>query len=105
MISGCSTVGVQAPKVPPSVSFSDYCPPPQTFADWNTFTKETKVAKGETAFQTVKNFKLAEKEKNTSAQRLWTGMKACRSKKVEMEVTATVTKKQRSVSDILAGGL
>lgn len=98
-------MGVQAPKAPPSVSFSDYCPPPQTFASWNTFTAETKVAKGENAFQTVKKFKLAEKEKNASAQRLWTGMKACRTKKVEMEVTTTVKKRQSTVSDILAGGL
>lgn len=96
-------MGIQStPVKPPSVSFQDYCPPPQTFADWNTFKAETKVVKGESPFATVKRFRLAEREKNASAQRLWTGMKACRSKKVEIEVTA---KKKEAVSDILAGGL
>lgn len=92
-------------KLPQPISFADYCPPPQTFANWNVLKEETKVKKGETAFQTVKRFRLAEKEKNAAAQRLWTGMKSCRAKQVQVEVETTVRKKQQAVSDILAGGL
>lgn len=96
-------MGVEPKKLPPTVSFSDYCPPPQTFASWHDFTQKTQVKKGETAFQTVKRFRIAEKERNDAAQRLWTGMKACRAKKVDLDVQ--VTKKQKAVSDILVGGL
>jgi hypothetical protein len=94
---------VEGKKAPPAISFADYCPPPQTFADPRTFRTVTKVKKGETAFQTVKRFRLAEAKKNAAAQRLYNGMRSCRSKRVEME---DVTEIEGGVtSDILAGGL
>ncbi len=75
--SGCSTLGVDAEKVKP-LPASSLCPHPSAYASYNTFLSETRIKEGETAFQTVKRFRVAEKEKNSAGRRLWAGMKACR---------------------------
>lgn len=78
-ISGCSTLGIDPPPVEP-VKIAAVCPHPATFASYKTFTYKTEVRTGESAFQTVKRFRLAEKEKNDAGKRLWRGMKQCRSR-------------------------
>lgn len=99
-ISGCSTLGVDADKIKPLPAAS-LCPPPSTYASYNTFLAETRIREGETAFQTVKRFRLAEKEKNAAGRRLWSGMKACRQEKE----TPRDKQKDETIADILAGGL
>ena len=89
-------------KSPPPVSFSAYCPPPEAFADYDDFVWKTQVKTGDTAFQTVARFKLAEAEKNAAGRNLWNGFKNCRAKRVLPQ--APKTKKQEATSDILAGG-
>ncbi len=77
------------------------CPHPSVFASYNTFQTETRLQKGETAFATVKRFRLAEKEKNAAGRRLWSGMKACRAKEPAKPKEPT----DSTISDILSGGL
>lgn len=76
------------------------CPHPSVFASYTTFQSETRIREGETAFQTVKRFRLAEKEKNAAGRRLWSGIKACRQ---EVEKPAGPT--EETVIDIFGGGL
>jgi hypothetical protein len=78
--SGCSTLGVDGAKIKPQPA-SALCPHPRVYANWHTFTGTTQIKQGETAFQTVKRFRVAEAEKNKAGQRLWEGMKACRQDK------------------------
>jgi hypothetical protein len=78
--SGCSTLGVDGAKIKPQPA-SALCPHPRVYANWHTFAGTTQIKQGETAFQTVKRFRVAEAEKNKAGQRLWEGMKACRQDK------------------------
>jgi hypothetical protein len=66
------------PEAEPKVAA--VCPQPGVFADPRVFRSTTKIQKGETAFQTVKRFRLAEAQKNAHGDRLWRGMQACRAK-------------------------
>lgn len=76
---GCSIPALQtSAPAPASAPLAQACPSPQIFASWSTFTSETKVVPGETPFETVKRFRLAEKAKNSAGQRLWRGLKQCR---------------------------
>jgi hypothetical protein len=103
MMCGCST-GVELPKSPPPVSFSAYCPPADAFADYDTFVTRTVVKEGDTAFQTVKKFRLAEAEKNGAGRRLYNGFEQCRSKRVIPPRPKVKQPQPDAVSDILAGG-
>ena len=78
---------------------SDYCPAPQAFASWSDFTTYTKVVKGESAYQTVKRFRIAEARKNAAGQRIWMGLKRCR----DQDIPAPKTK--ATPTDVLIGGL
>lgn len=82
MTSSCSTM----PKLPATGPVAEpkvaaVCPPPGVFANPQVFRTETKVKKGETVFQTLKRFRLAEAEKNAHGDRLWRGMQSCRTAK------------------------
>lgn len=84
MISGCSTLGIDGSRLEP-VKVAAVCPHPSVFANYATFTNATQVRQGESAFQTVQRFRLAEAEKNRAGRRLWQGMKQCRAKDVPEE--------------------
>ncbi len=99
MTSGCSTLPSPS-DVNPQKKAALLCPHPSVYANWATFTGKTEVKQGETAFQTVKRFRVAEQRKNAEAQRLWEGMKACRADK-----SPTQPDKEKTISEILIGGL
>lgn len=94
MMHGCST-----PQPSEPISAAALCPHPSVYASYATFNRTTEVKSGETAFQTVKRFRIAEKEKNASGRRLWNGLKSCRTKNAKPD------EKERSITEILIGGL
>jgi len=83
MTSGCSTmpkIPAVAPPLAAEPKVAAVCPQPGVFADPRVFRSKTVVKPGESAFATVKRFRLAEAQKNAHGDRLWRGMQACRAK-------------------------
>lgn len=74
MISGCSTAEIPVA----AINVSQFCPPASTIASSGTFRTQTSIKKGETAFQTVKRFRLAEQKKNADGARMLRAYEACR---------------------------
>lgn len=66
------------PAVPPAIDTAAFCPPESAIASPRTFRDHTTVNKGETAFQTVKRFRLAEQKKNADGKRLYKTYAECR---------------------------
>ncbi len=74
MISGCSTVE----PVVPALNLSAHCPPETAIASPKTFQSKVTLRQGETPFQTVKRFRMAEKKKNDDGRRLMEVYAKCR---------------------------
>lgn len=74
MTSACSTVE----PVAPALSVASYCPPETTIASPQTFRNKVALKRGETPFQTVKRFRMAEKKKNDDGARLMATYAKCR---------------------------
>ena len=76
-ISACSTVSPQ----PSDVDIAQYCPADSVIVASRVYKSTIQIKQGETAFQTVKQFRLAEAEKNAAMRRLLTAYRRCRSVK------------------------
>lgn len=86
---------------------SQYCPPPTTIASPRTFKTQTKLKQGETAFQTVKRFRMAEAAKNAEGLRMMRAYEACRKNTDEALAKryAEEQKRREAAKNVLSGGI
>ncbi len=90
-------------RLPPPVDVSHLCPPEASILSPSAHREVTRIRDNETAFQTVKRFRLAEQKKNADLRRLYQAYEACR-KANDVRKDARDEERKKAVDNALIGG-